>query len=939
MAHRTNGNRQKIQIQPSINWSAFQSHVRYLSMSEQKRVKEAFHLGQEVHEGQVRLSGDPYFSHCIAVANLLADMYADSDTIISAFLHDTIEDTEFSPREIEKRFGNSVFKLVEGLTKLSAEEFIEHPTLNEQIETIRKIFTLMQEDARIMVIKLVDRLHNMQTIEFLQEERRIALAKETLDIYVKIADRFCMQDVRDELEELCLNVLSPDLLGQLMDLRAQGEKLGKKLSENISKNLRSVQPPVPVNAHYEHKVWSRLRAYLETGGSAASGISAFTMVFVCDSDSACYRILGALHQCWEREELSFRDFINSPGINGYRGLHTTVILEDGTRVRCKIRTRDMQEYARNGITTKCFDGKAIGLPDYLPWADRISPLAKDTSERSQDFWDSLQSDILGESIVIHGPADQKVLLPEGATALDAAFYLFGDMTLRITSLSINGVESSLQSEVIKGVTIDATFGKRKTVKHEWLQWVQTGLSAAHIHSELAKQLPEKKIAIGKEMLQEIMKEKKKGLIEEFQEESLRPGLSSIGAESVDSACIAIAEGRLDPAEVYKAFFEEKKKNAKSPSDRQDYIVRLKIRVRDMNAVHRLVDVWKKYNSNFRGVRVWPIPFTPFRRFSISMNLSSKESEVIQKDVKNAGGEDVYVFPKYGRWKYVAGVALVLLLWGLDPVFARLLVADYGVSPADLTLIRFGSLTLLSGFFLTIKILQGELKKETAITLKSRWLWFSAVLLVLVAWSTYASLSLTWPSHYSIPMTMAGLLLTTAHHVKKKTTVLATWSLFMLGLLVLVAGDPTWSSKGMFLTALAVISFTIFTVVSARHKKKEGVSGRVLQYFFVLSCLCLLLSLPLLQLNTIAEMSMGLITGCVLFSVFISALPYYLYFYALSRQQFNFILRYSFLIVFITIAGQFLIYRNILWTPLLAAAFVIVGALMPTIMRSHSKSEN
>ena len=207
-----------------MQWSEFRAHVRHLSSEDLDRVKTAFGRGEEAHSGQKRKSGEPYFTHCIAVANSLADMGADADTIIAALLHDAIEDTPLTLEMIEQEFDSSVPSLIDGVTKLDETELKENPTFEQETETLRKIFTYMQQDVRIMIIKLADRLHNMQTLKFLDPKRQQSLAEETRDVYVKIADRLSMRDFRDELEALCISILEPDLFGQLTELRRKNKK-------------------------------------------------------------------------------------------------------------------------------------------------------------------------------------------------------------------------------------------------------------------------------------------------------------------------------------------------------------------------------------------------------------------------------------------------------------------------------------------------------------------------------------------------------------------------------------------------------------------------------------------------------------------------------------------------------------------------------------------
>ena len=258
-----------------MQWNELRSHLRHISEKDLRRVQEAYELGKKLHEGQKRRSGDPYFSHPIAVATMLAGLGADADTIVAALLHDTLEDTHMTLEIVEKTFGKVVGELVDGVTKLTRAEIGEKPSLDEQIETLRKIFRLMQKDVRIMVIKLLDRLHNMQTIEFLPHEKQMVMAKETMEVYVKIADRLSMQDVRDELESLCLALLEPDKYVLLNDLRQHNEERGGKVMQTMMQTLGKKRPDTlhHVALNYEHKKWSKLQIQLDMEGAAATGVT------------------------------------------------------------------------------------------------------------------------------------------------------------------------------------------------------------------------------------------------------------------------------------------------------------------------------------------------------------------------------------------------------------------------------------------------------------------------------------------------------------------------------------------------------------------------------------------------------------------------------------------------------------------------------------------
>lgn len=909
-----------------MQWNEFRSHIGYLSARQQQRVREAFELGKKMHKGQMRKSGEPYFNHPIAVANMLADMHADSDTITAALLHDTVEDTSLTVREIETAFGANVGALIDGLTKLCAEDVAERPNLNEQIETLRKMFTLMEKDARIMVIKLVDRLHNMQTAEFLPPERQRALAEETLDVYVKIADRLCMQDLRDELEGLALAILEPEMFTKLSELRATNELMGEKamtamlgkIGEADSGYVRHFQ------IQFEPKTLDKRRVQLQMEGATVTGAAAITVVFVCEDTDACYRTLGLLHQLWKREVMSFQDFINTPAINGYRGLHTTIILEDGTRVRCKLRTAEMHAYARKGVALACFKRQRSGLMESLPWAERITPLTQDTEGRSAEFWQSLQSDILGESIVIYGPADQPVIVPKGLTALDGAFHVFREDALKIVSISIEGKNVDFSFPLQHSVSLNVALGETPTVSLKWLESVKTGLAVAKIRSALAESLNEaEKRALGRNLLQRALHGKKRGFIEEFDAATLDRKVQAAGYSSLENAFAAIADGRADTAEIYRILFLATDANR---TVKRNVTIVYSINMDDLEAMDRLNLIHRQY-----GPSLFEIRYRRLRNKSVvtvRARLTTEEENMFVASLERAGAARMRRFHRYARVFSLAAILILFVLWGLDPVAAGVLLRQWNISPVDLTVIRFWTLVAISGILLLWTRVRNPLTEER-LSLRNASLWMSVMLLSCVAITTYAALLTTAPSHYTITMTAAGLLLTSIVNRRRRIILLTTWLCLLGGVIILIAMTPGWSPVGIALTVAAVAAFSLFSVVSERYKHDQHVDIRAAQYFFVLSLGCALLTLPFLPFSSIGAMSFSALVRAALFSFFFVGLPYYIYYRLLSHKALDFVLRHSFLIIFATVIGQAAITGGVAWRAVIpAGTLVIAGAVLP-----------
>ena len=886
-----------------MQWQEFRTYIRHLPTRDINRLECAFALGKKVHENQKRKSGEPYFTHPVAVAHILADLGADSDTLIAALLHDTVEDTPLTLEEIDKDFGGSVAAIIDGVTKLSAKDVAMSPQLNEQTETLRKIFTLMQQDVRIMVIKLVDRLHNMQTIEFLSPERQKTLAKETLEVFVKIADKLCMQDLRDELEALCLAVLEPSTFRELSELRDRNEERGRELCEVIRRQIRShdAQLAARVSLHFEFKTWEKLRAQMHAGDAVTTGLSSLTIAFVADDVDSCYRTLGALHQLWQREVLSFQDFINAPQLNGYQGLHTTIIVTGGERVRCKIRTKDMQEYARKGIAIRCFDAQAKGLPEYLPWTQRISPLTTDTEGNSTDFWQNLQSDILGESIVIHGPDDSTAQIPRNATALDGVFYLMKDMALRTVSIRVNGEDCGFGTKLTNAASISVALSEKQTCTLDWLKQVETGLATAMIRSALSKQSESTKLDVGKTLLQEVFTENKRGFIDEFDEQSFKAPLGALGLGSLRETYISIADGRILPEQIFGVLFS--RITARARRKTPTAIIHYEADMSSVTSMDRLNLVHRKYGEALSDIR--------YRRMddgaavSLQVRMSPQELTAFQNDLILAGAKNVELVEQ--SFSNALLIAAIVVLWGLDPLVARLILTGTGIQPGELTLIRFLTFFLASSGTYGLYLLLSPVRAKPISALKPSFL-AAAGSLFLTAILSYAALRIIPASQY-ILIIIAGLVLTTFLNkvIERKLSVR------ILGAATLLAGcifglaivENVTETLPLLAAVGASLGFAIYTQLSKRYLETDGrIHARYPAFVFWLSVITILLTIPLWMLvGTTPTISTPALVLSALFSLVFTFLPYALFFECMMKTDTEILDRLLPFVCVVTIIGE------------------------------------
>ena len=914
-------------------WEDFRRRIPHVRAPDLERVRRAFEMGERSHRDQKRKSGEPFFTHPIAVAISLSEMGADGDTLVAALLHDTVEDTPVTLDDITREFGPTVATIVEGVTKLEAEQLGRKPTLNEQTETLRKIFLLMQKDVRIMVIKLADRLHNMRTSEFLRPEKRQTLARETLDVYVKIADRLSMQDLRDEMEALCLEILEPELLEAM---RAQREAATKESERVLGEIRRSVEPRYGRDRFAfrgEHKPWQSLRSQVSEERQSASGSARLTVVALCETIDDCYAMMGILHQTWQRQRLSFEDFINAPMINGYRGLHTTIILKDGTRIRCKIRTYEMQEYARRGVATRCFDNRVGGVLDYLPWTKRISPLAESTSHRSDEFWQDLQSDILGESIVVHSPGEETAQLPVGSTALDGAFYLFLDDALQLESIEVNGLAVPYDALLKHGDTVSIGLSPHVTVRREWLNWVHSGIATATIRGALASGTsPAQKLQIGRNMLQEVFARNKRGLLDEFEERGIRDSLRRLGYDSLGEAYAAMADGRLEPDDAYAEIFAPTAKVR--PPRRRWVLVSCAMDATKAELQDRISNALKKYLLSVSKIRFQRVEDPRSVRMKLTMRLLPQEQEKLLADLAAAGAQEIDARPAFSGLQGALAVGAIVVLWGLDPVVSRVLLLRHFL-PFDLTFLRFSTIFVAFTFVYGFHTAASAQKLKPLQPLQPMLL-LAGGTLFSTALLTYHTLSLIPATHY-ILFILAGQILTALLRMRpdnERWTAALVSLLFTFASLALLLSEQPISMVSALLAAGTSASFSIYGAVSERYQTSM-IDVRYPAYLFWISIVALLCCYAFLLLPSYDFLAPSWDEAflAIGFSTIFTLIPYVLYFEYMRRLGRGVLDRFLPLTTIATFAGALVMDQ---WfTPMMILVLLfLVLALQNILVRKH-----
>ncbi len=467
-------------------------------------IADAFEYGRAMHEGQTRHSGEPYWTHPVAVAHVLAEQRLDDATIVTALLHDTIEDTKSTYSEIARRFGDEVAMLVDGVTKLTNLQLSSTET--RQAENFRKLFMAMSKDLRVILVKLADRLHNMRTIKAMRPEKQAQKARETMDIYAPLAGRMGMQWMREELEDLAFRVLNPEGRASIMRRFITLQKEAGDVIERITGDMRNelkaagIEAEVFGRAKKPYAIWRKMQEK-ELAFSRLSDIYGFRVITRSEMD--CYRALGAIHQRWRAVPGRFKDYISQPKSNGYRSIHTTVSGRDGKRVEVQIRTQAMHDVAETGVAAHWSykDGVRAENPFAVDPAKWISQLTEqfDAEEDHHEFLEAVKLEMYSDQVFCFTPKGDVVKLPRGATPIDFAYAIHTRIGSSCVGAKIDGLRVPLWTRIKNGQSVEIIAAEGQTPQPSWLEIAITGKAKSAIRRALREQDRERFIRLGREL--------------------------------------------------------------------------------------------------------------------------------------------------------------------------------------------------------------------------------------------------------------------------------------------------------------------------------------------------------------------------------------------------------------------------------------------------------
>ena len=482
----------------------------YLKSEDITQVWEAYRYADQAHQGVVRKTGEPYISHPVSVACILADMHMDLPTIMAALLHDVVEDTDISTDDIKEKFGQQVAELVDGVTKLDKIEFQSASVA--QAENFRKMLLAMSQDVRVILVKLADRLHNMQTLEGMRLEKQKLIAKETLDIYAPIANRLGLNEIYQELEDLSFKYLHPmrynAIANAVKAARGNRKEVVSKILESIKHQLAGMKIEAEVSGREKHlySIYKKMSGKT-TSFSQIYDIYGFRVV-VKDLAS-CYSALGALHGLYKPITSKFKDYIAIPKANGYQSLHTTLFGPFGTPIEVQIRSNEMHNIAAAGVAAhwlyKSSDAQLTALQQKThQWLQRLLEIQSESAD-SLDFLEHLKIDLFPDEVYVFTPKGKILALPKGATAVDFAYAVHSGIGNSCVAVRINQDLAPLRTELHNGDHVEIITGSLAKPNPAWLNYVVTGRARAHIRHFLKSQHSTESAHLGERMLNQALR--------------------------------------------------------------------------------------------------------------------------------------------------------------------------------------------------------------------------------------------------------------------------------------------------------------------------------------------------------------------------------------------------------------------------------------------------
>jgi GTP diphosphokinase / guanosine-3',5'-bis(diphosphate) 3'-diphosphatase len=520
-------------------------------------IARAYEFSAMAHAGQKRHSGEDYIVHCIEVARILAELHLDSATIAGGLIHDVVEDTSATLDDVRDAFGDEVATVVDGLTKIAKVQF--RTSTEQQVENFRKLLLSMAQDARVILIKLADRLHNMRTLDWLREEKRQRIALETREIYAPLAHRLGVAAIKWEMEDLCFKYLEPEaykeLARRVSEKRREREEWIENLRVPLEGELRGAGIECEVTGRPKH-LWSIYRKMVQRVRNYEEIYDLMAVRVIVDTIADCYHALGVIHNRWTPLTERFHDYIATPKSNMYQSLHTTIFGPGGRLYEIQIRTREMHRTAENGIAAhwKYKDGPrpADDVDETLTWFRQVLEWQQETRE-PEEFMEFLRIDLFQDEIFVFTPMGDVKQLPKGATPIDFAFTVHTEVGLHCNGARVNGRLTPITRELKNGDQVEILTDAKQRPSRDWLAFVKTARARNKIRQWIKEEEFGDSARLGREFIE---REIRKARREKVSEDRFGEAAKALELPDADHLFAALGRGDLGPSAVMRALWPE-----------------------------------------------------------------------------------------------------------------------------------------------------------------------------------------------------------------------------------------------------------------------------------------------------------------------------------------------------------------------------------------------
>ena len=533
-------------------------------------IEKAYVFSAQVHKGQLRLSGEPYLTHPMEVAALLADLKLDDVSVVTGLLHDTVEDTLTSLEKIEEFFGKEIASLVDGVTKISKIQF--HTSEEKQAENFRKMILAMSKDIRVILIKLTDRLHNMRTLRFLPQEKVIELAQETLDIYAPLANRLGIFWIKNALENLSLLHLHPEVYHDLEERVAHKEREIEKDVKEVIEIIKNKLDEFSIRAEVHGRSKHLYSIYRKIQLQNLDFDQVYDLVgfrIVVESIKVCYEILGVVHSLWKPVPGRIKDYIAMPKANMYQSLHTTVIGPAGRRIEVQIRTQEMHHIAEQGIAAhwKYKEGKDIEKKEdeQFAWLRQLLEWQQDLKD-PREFLDTVKIDLFPEEVYVFTPKGAVKQFPRGATPVDFAYSVHTEIGHRCVGARVNGRLVSLKYQLKNGDVIEIITSFQHKPSKDWLRFVKTSRARTKINHWIKLEERERSIKLGREICEKEFRKHGLNFSKLSKKEVMDNYLSELKLKNEEELLASIGYGRISAKQLLYKFVSPEELNKRAQEE-------------------------------------------------------------------------------------------------------------------------------------------------------------------------------------------------------------------------------------------------------------------------------------------------------------------------------------------------------------------------------------